>query len=116
MHFFLMHAVMHLMAALILSFFILFAASKADGIVKLFGNVLGILILVLAIAGVVLGALHMHDHKDMMGGDRMHGWGPPWMHHDDGDESPAQATPPATPAQPATPAPAQPAPATPKKS
>ena len=104
--FFLVHAVIHLLACLTVAFFILFAASKADGLVKLFGNVLGIVFVLIGIAGVVMGVMHHGDHdKDWQG--RMHGgWGPPWMMH--GDEQPAT---PNAAAAPATPAPAKPAPA-----
>jgi hypothetical protein len=98
--FFLVHAVIHLLACLTVAFFILFAAGKADGLVKLFGNVLGIVFILIGIAGVVLGVMHHGDHDKMMG-DRMHGWDAPWMH--------GQPPPSAAPANPATPAPAAPA-------
>jgi hypothetical protein len=106
--FFLMHAVIHLLACLTVAFFILFAASKADGLVKLFGNILGIIFILIGIAGVVFGVMHHGDHDGMMG-ERMHGWGPPWMMH--GGQEPAQPNAAPAPATPATPAPATPAPA-----
>jgi hypothetical protein len=107
MHMFVAFHVLHFVfGALILSFFILFAASKAEGLVALFGNVLGVLLLLCALLGVV-GAVMMHGEGDKGREwmDRMHGgaWGPPWMH----DEH----APPASPSAPA--APAKPAPATP---
>ncbi len=101
--FFVVHAVIHLLACLTVAFFILFAASKADGLVKLFGNVLGVVFILIGIAGIVLGVMHHGDHPMM--GDRMHGWGPPWMHQ---EATPSAAPAPATPAAPAAPAPAQP--------
>jgi len=109
--------IMHVAMILIVAFFIFFAAQKADGLVSLFGNLLGALLLVGAALHIVAmfmpGVLGMKSgmmHPGMM---RDH-----WMHHMDGGTAPAPAAAPA-PAKPslAPPAatPAKPAPA-PKKS
>lgn len=94
----------HVTALLILAFFILFAASKADGLVSALGRILAAWLFLLAILHIVghfapgvfgnkaFGPGMMHDH-----------W---MMHHWDQQ---------AAPAAPATPAPAQPAMAPPKK-
>ena len=112
--FFLVHAVIHLLACLTVAFFILFAASKADGLVRLFGNVLGIVFILIGIAGVVLGVIH-HGDKDTDWHGRMHGWGPPWMMQG-GPQQPAAPNAAPAPATPTTPAPATPAPSGGKKS
>ena len=101
--------IMHIAMLLIVAFFIFFAAQKADGLVSLFGNVLGALLVLGALFHIVglfvpgLGMkMGMHDDGMMRGH---------WMHHEDAQ--------PATPMQPdAAPAPAKPAapaPAAPKK-
>jgi|HubBroStandDraft_5_1064220.scaffolds.fasta_scaffold457528_1 hypothetical protein len=101
--------IMHIATLLIVAFFIFFAAQKAEGLVSLFGYILGAL--------VVLGALYhivglfvpgmamkmgMHDEGMMRGH---------WMHHD--DMQPAAPMAPAVAPAPAKPA--SPAPAAPKK-
>jgi hypothetical protein len=97
------HLVAHVALLLILAFFILFAASKAEGFVKLLGTVLGyglLLVAVVAIAACVT--------RPMFGGKPfgmdMHG---SWMHHGwtHPDQPPAPATAPASAPAPA-PAPA----------
>jgi hypothetical protein len=94
--------VLHVTFLLILAFFILFAASKADGFVSLLGRILAAWLFLLAVLHIVMHfAPGVMGEKGMAGG-MMHGH---WMHHWD-----QQATP-ATPA--AVPAPAAPAPATP---
>ena len=101
--------IMHIAALLIVAFFIFFAAQKADGLVSLFGYVLGALLVLGAlfhIAGMFVPSLGMKIgmHDEGM----MHGH---WMHHEDAGGAPSPVT---APAKPATPAPA-PAPAAPKK-
>lgn len=95
----------HVTILLVVAFFILFAASKAEGIVALFGNVLGVWVVIVAILHIVgffmPGMMGMKG-PGMMHDGMMHGH---WMHHWDGDAQTA----PATPAQPA-PAQAVPAP------
>jgi len=92
--------IMHVAMILIVAFFIFFAAQKADGLVSLFGNVLGALLLLGAALHIVAmfmpGVLGMKP--DMMHDGMMRGH---WMHHMD-----APAT--ATPAPAAAPAPAKP--------
>ena len=101
--------IMHIAMLLIVAFFIFFAAQKADGIVSLFGNILGALLVLGAVFHIVglfvpSMAMKMGMHDDgMMRGQ--------WMHHEDAGGTPS---PMAAPAKPAPAAPA-PAPAAPKK-
>ena len=53
MHPFLFGVFHHALVVVVVAFFVLFAASKADGFVKLLGNVLGYLLLLLAVLLVV---------------------------------------------------------------
>jgi len=93
---------LHVTVLLILAFFILFAAQKADGLVALFGYALGVWMLIVAVLHVA--AFFMPGMMGMKG-DMMHGR---WMHHWAGEAQPQTA--PAAPAQPAptTPAPKKP--------
>ena len=102
MHFFAFAMVMHTLIVAVVAFFILFAASKADGFVRLLGNILGWIILVLGLLGFALGIVHVatgrgpdmgHDHWMMMH----------WDHDRDGPPAPMAA-----PAEPNAPAPAAP--------
>ena len=102
--------IMHIATLLIVAFFIFFAAQKADGLVSLFGNILGALLVLGAlfhIAGLFVPgmAMKMGMHDD----GAMHGH---WMHHE--DAQPAMPMQPAVAPAPAKPA--QPAPSAPKKS
>jgi hypothetical protein len=54
--FFLVGLFLHLTILAVVAFFVLFAASKADGFIKLLGNVLGGLLLIVAVLGAVGGA------------------------------------------------------------
>jgi hypothetical protein len=94
--------IMHVVMILIVAFFIFFAAQKADGLVSLFGNILGALLLIGA--ALHIAAIFVPGFMGMKPG--MHG---PWMHRG--------MTPPpvAAPAQPAAPS-LTPPPAPPKKS
>jgi hypothetical protein len=106
MHFFAFAMVMHTLIIAVVAFFILFAASKADGFVRLLGNILGWVILILGVLGFAFGIVHVatgkepdmgHDHWMMMHwGDR------------DRDGPPAPIAAPAQPAPPAAPAPETP--------
>jgi hypothetical protein len=110
MHFFAIAAVLHTLIVAVLAFFVLFAASKSDGFVRLLGNVLGWILLIAAVLGLVFGIVHVMTGKGPM---MMEGGGPHWMMHWEHGAPPPGAAP-ATTAQPA--APAQPAtPATPPK-
>lgn len=105
MHFFAIAAVLHTLIVAVLAFFVLFAASKADGFVRLLGNVLGWILLIAAVLGLVFGIFHVMTGK----GPMMEG-GSHWMMHWDRGAQPPGAQPPATappaaPAQPATPTP-----------
>jgi hypothetical protein len=55
--FLLIGGVLHATAALVIAFFVLFAASKATGLLKLMGAALGGWLIILAIAGLVFAAL-----------------------------------------------------------
>jgi hypothetical protein len=95
--------IMHVTVLLIVAFFILFAASKADGMVGLFGKVLGVWIVLVAILHIVAffapGVMGMKPGA--MPGGMMHGH---WMHHWGPDSAqPAAPTPPAAPATPKKP-------------
>lgn len=98
MHFFALAAVLHTIVVAVLAFFVLFAASKADGFVRLLGNVLGWILLIGAVLGLVVGIFHVVTGKPMMGE------GHHWMMHMDGDAQPVsvpvQPAPPTPPAQP----------------
>ena len=102
MHFMLVHVTI----LLILAFFILFAASKADGFVRLLGYVLGAWLVIAAVLHVaapfVPGMSGMHE--GMMHGRWMQHWG-----NGEPQALPTQVPPPAQPATPASP----PAPKTP---
>jgi hypothetical protein len=112
MPFMIMGALLHLTVLGVIAFFILFAASKAEGFVALLGRLLGYWILLLALAGLVFGVFHAVTGKPVMGGGWMmhhRGWhheGPPgtW---DEPVPPPAGA--PAPEKQPAAPEPAKPA-------
>ena len=106
--------IMHVAMLLIVAFFIFFAAQKADGLVSLFGNVLGALLIVGAVLHIV--AMFVPGFMGGMKEDGMMMRGH-WMHHMDGQPAPAApAATPATPAKPSLAPPAQPAPAPAKKS
>jgi hypothetical protein len=98
--------IMHVAMLLIVAFFIFFAAQKADGLVSLFGNILGVLIVLGALFHIVGMFVPSMAMKMGMHDDGMHGH---WMHHEDaggGVPSPMPMT--VAPAKPAAPAPAAP--------
>lgn len=72
---FLVGIILHLTLILVLSFFVLFAAQKATGLVKLLGNIVGVWLLVLAVL-IVVG----HATAPMFGG-RLFGMGPMMDRH-----------------------------------
>ena len=94
MHFFALAAVLHTLVVAVLAFFVLFAASKADGFVRLLGTILGWILLIAAVLGLVVGIIHVVTGKPMMGGD--HHW--MMMMHEDHGAQPMAA--PAAPAKP----------------
>jgi hypothetical protein len=103
MHLFVFAWVGHTLIVAVLAFFVLFAASKSDGFVRLLGNVLGWILLIAAVLGLVVGIFHVMTGKGplMEGGSR-------WMMHWEHGTPPPGAPPPAaapqtTPAQPAAP-------------
>ena len=87
----------HATIALIIAFFVLFAASKAEGLVKLLGTVLGLWVLVLTIV-MVAGAVTAPMFGGKPFGMDWHGMHDHWMHHDGG---PGMTPPPGAPMQPA---------------
>ena len=104
---FLAGAILHATAVAVIGFFVLFAAGKADGIVKLVGTLLGWWIWILAVLLVVCAVVcptmgdHMGDHMGMHTG-WMHPMAPP------PPAAAAPANPPAAPALQAAPAPKKP--------
>ena len=103
MHFFAIAAVLHTLIIAVLAFFVLFAASKADGFVRLLGNVLGWILLIAALLGLVFGILHVMTGKGpMMEGDGSH-WMMRWEHGAASAPQPPGAPQQAAPAQPAAP-------------
>jgi len=83
MHFFAVAAVLHTLVIAVLAFFVLFAASKADGFVRLLGNILGWILLIAAVLALVLGIVHVLTGKPLMGD---HHWS--MMMHDDQAKEP----------------------------
>ncbi len=84
MHPFLFFALHHAIVLALVAFFVLFAAGRADGFVKMLGNVLGYLLLILAVLCIVCAVM-----APMFGGhpfglsimEHMHpGMGPGWDH------------------------------------
>jgi hypothetical protein len=98
-------AVLHATVLGIISFFILFAASKAEGFTAVLGKLLGSWVLLLAVLGLACGIYFGVTGKGPMGG-------PGWMHHWGPPPGPMMQPPPppaTTPAPPATtPAPKKP--------
>ncbi|HEV2362751.1 MAG TPA: hypothetical protein VGS12_00990 [Caulobacteraceae bacterium] len=54
--FFFVGALLHATAILVIAFFVWFAASRASGLLRLFGGILGLWLVVLAVLAVVFGA------------------------------------------------------------
>jgi hypothetical protein len=89
--FFLMGAVLHTIVVAVVAFFVLFAASKADGFVRLLGTVLGWILLIGAAAGLIFGIYGMATgNHPPFGPDRdHHGWMMGW-HGDEGSSAASQ--------------------------
>jgi hypothetical protein len=108
----LLGATLHVTVLAIIGYFLLYTASKADGLVALIGRVLGLWVFLLAILSVVAVATMPMSGGKPFGVDMMHGRGMGWMHRWDRDGAPDQQVAPATtppgaaPATPSTPAPA----------
>jgi hypothetical protein len=97
--------VLHVTLLLIVAFFILFAASRADGLLRLFGNVLGGWVVIIAVLHILAfcmpGMLGMKGmHEGMMHGQWMHHWGSSDAGPATTPVQPAPATAPATPKKP----------------
>jgi hypothetical protein len=97
-----MGMILHATIALIIAFFVLFAASKAEGLVKLLGTVLGLWVLVVTIV-MIAGAVTAPMFGGKPFGIDMHAMHDRWMHHDgDRDGGPGMMPPPGgAPMQPA---------------
>jgi len=91
--FWILGGLLHATAVLIIGFFVLFAASKSQGLLKLIGNLLGVWLFILAVLAVIAPVL--------MGGPGAGVMGPhhPWMH---GGWGPGGSPPAAAPANAAT--------------
>jgi len=68
----LMHGILHATAAGVLGFFVLFAAGKAEGIVKFVGTVLGWWLWIVAVLSIVCIFVCPRDGHWGMHGDWMH--------------------------------------------
>lgn len=73
-----LHTVLHATVIAVIAFFILFAASKAEGFVGLLGRLLGYWVLLIAIAALAGGIYFGLNGKPP--GEMWHGH-PGWMHH-----------------------------------
>ena len=89
------HLVAHVTLVLVLAFFVLFAAGKAEGFAKLLGTVLGWWLVVLAVLFVAAFATRPLFGGKPFGMD-VHGMHRGWMHH--ADQEPAAPPAPAKPA------------------
>jgi hypothetical protein len=89
--FFFVGAIHHVLVVAVVAFFVLFAASKAEGFVKILGNVLGYLLLIFAVLLIVCAtfAPTFGGHAGFGG---MH-WGMGGAYHMQGPP-PAQPAPP----------------------
>ena len=67
-HFFLLHTLAHITLGATLGFFVLFAASKAEGFVSLLGKILGIWLLLLAVAGLACTGYGIYRNGGMAPG------------------------------------------------
>jgi hypothetical protein len=93
--FYVMGAVLHAFAAAVLAFFILFAASKAEGFVRLLGNLLGWVLLIGVVAGLAFGIYGAATGQHPPWLDRGHmGW---MMRGSDDEQTPSTPGAPATP-------------------
>ena len=81
--------ILHATGLAVLGFFVLFAASKAEGLLKTIGNVLGswlFILIVLGITGMVVSGGHPF-------GDKTRGpWGPGWTGHWQCPAAPSQGS------------------------
>jgi hypothetical protein len=92
--------ILHVTAILVVAFFVLWAASKAEGLVAIFGNILGawlVLVALLHVVGFFMpGMMGMRGMEPgMMHDGSMQGH---WMHH--WGETPAGPGQPAAPTKP----------------
>jgi hypothetical protein len=107
--FWIVEAVLHTTALAVIGFFVLFAASKSEGLLNLLGKLLGAwlyLLAVLAIACAILLPMTDGHPFGMMMPERMGTvWMSQWEHHrQTAPIAPAAKPTPAVPAKPAQPA------------
>ena len=95
--FFFVGAIQHAFLVAVLAFFILFAASKSAGFIKILGNVLGYLLLIAALLWIVGAATAPMFGGRPFGisvmGDMHPGIGQDWCHHMQGLPPPHPAPP-----------------------
>ncbi len=92
-HFAIIAGLLHATFCAVVGFFVLFAASRSDGLLKLVGNVLGIWLFVLAVLSVVGGFMGGPVFGGHMGMRMMDGHRPPWMQPGQPAAAPASAAP-----------------------
>ena len=91
-HVFILAGLLHATVLAVIGFFVLFAASRSDGLLKLVGNVLGIWLFVVAVLAIVGGVLGGPLHGGgPMGWRMMGGHRPPWMQSGQPAAAPAVA-------------------------
>src|SRR5690349_13312963 len=98
MHAFLPGVLLHALAIATIAFFILFAASKAEGFVRLLGNLLGWIVLLVAILFLAMAASDMTTGQRPPWLERAHGW---MMRGNEGETAPTQPATAASPNEPA---------------
>ena len=79
-HFFILAGLLHATLLAVIGFFVLFAASRSEGLLKLVGNVLGIWLFVIAVLAIVGGVMGGPMHGGPMGWRGGHH--APWMQSD----------------------------------
>ena len=89
-HFAIIAGLLHATFCAVVGFFVLFTASRSEGLLKLVGNVLGIWLFVLAVLSVVGGFMGGPVFGGHMG---MGGHRPPWMQSSQPAAAPASAAP-----------------------
>ena len=97
--FFLVGAVLHATAFAVVGFFVLFAADKIEGFLRVIGYVLGVWLFILALLAIAGGATAVvfggHPFGLTMAEHMQPSWCPVWMQH----HGAVPAIPPAAPAK-----------------
>ena len=105
MHAFLPGVLFHALAIAVVAFFILFAASKAEGFVRLLGNLLGWIILLAAILFLAMAGYDMTTGQRPPWLERAHGW---MMRGSENGAARSLPAPPASPNEPPATPPSEP--------